>query len=197
MHDNVSEATPNHLRTQISLVTFDSGPSRLLVLRWIYYCLICYEAQWSVRSDSLWRRKHNFTFMWQLHCAIYAIDLSSVHPRCPPELVSRLLFFKIPFMIVDDRSKRLLELQKLYPFLKTWIPPTPLIPLQLLEKLCIEEEAAVELCTQQTELKSETWHTTMHTSSLHAAATPNRDWIHSRVGGFWVSGTIPNKRGFS
>lgn len=37
----------------------------------------------------------------------------------------------------------------------------------------------------------------MHTSSLRATATPNRDWIREGIGRFWVSGTIPNKRGFS
>lgn len=48
------------------------------------------------------KKEHNFTFMWQLHCAIYTIELSSVHTLCPPELVS---FFV--FLIVADCSKRL------------------------------------------------------------------------------------------
>lgn len=45
-------------------------------------------------------------------------------------------------------------------------------------------------------LQSDTGYITMHTSSLRATATPNRNWIHSGIGWFWVSGTIPNKRGF-
>lgn len=55
----------------------------------------------------------------------------------------------------------------------------------------------LELCMQQLVLKSDTGYTTMHTSSLRATATLNRDWNHSGIGWFWASGTIPNKRGFS
>lgn len=83
--------------------------------------------------------------------------------------------FVFLFLIVADRSKRLWNFKKPYPLFKTWIPSRPPIPLKLLGKLCKEEEAAVELCMQETVLKSDTGYTTMHTSSLRATATPNRD----------------------
>lgn len=73
--------------------------------------------------------------------------------------------FLLVFLIVADCSKRL-ELQKPLPPFKTWIPSRPPISLKLLGKLCKEEEAAVELCMQQSVLKSDTGYTIMHTSSL-------------------------------
>lgn len=192
---------PNHwrLQAQIPLVTFNLEPSRLLVLCWIFYCPVMktsYEAQSSAWSASFRSQKEqNFTFMWQLHCAIYTIDLSSVHTRCPPELVS-LLFV---FLFFDCRwlQQKTLELQRPYPFSKLGFSPGRQSPSETVGENCKEEEAAVELCMQETVLKCDTGHTVMHTSSLHTTATPNRDWIHSGIGWFWVSGTIPNKRGFS
>lgn len=89
---------------------------------------------------------------------------------------SRLVFFCcFCFLIVADFSKKTLELQNTLPLFKTWIPSRPPISLKLLGKICKEEEAAVELCMRQTVLKSDTGYTTMHTSSLRATATPNRD----------------------
>lgn len=145
--------------------------------------------------SELKKNKRNFTL--ELHCAIYTIDLFSVHTRCPPEIVFCFFFGYFCFLIVADFSKKTLELQNTLPLFKTWIPSRPPISLKLLGKICKEEEAAVELCMRQTVLKSDTGYTTMHTSSLRATATPNRDWNHSGIGWSWVSGTIPNKRGFS
>lgn len=77
---------------------------------------------------------------------------------------------------------------KTLPLFKTWILSRPPIPLwNCWGKLCKEEEAAVELCMQETVLKCDTGHTVMHTSSLHTTATPKRlnpqwDWM---VLGIW------------
>lgn len=64
------------------------------------------------------KKEHNFTFMWQLHCAIYTIELSSVHTLCPPELVSFFCFFDCCWL-----QQKTLELQKPYPFSKLGFPP--------------------------------------------------------------------------
>lgn len=66
------------------------------------------------------KKEHNFTFMWQLHCAIYTIDLSSVHTLCPTELVSLFFFF---FLNCCWLQQKTLELHKPYPFSKLGFPP--------------------------------------------------------------------------
>lgn len=130
----------------LKTVTFIFEPSCLQVLCWIICCPTCYEAQQSVWSARLWRGKkqHNFTLMWQLRCAIYTTDPSSVHTQSPPELVSLLSFF----VVAADCSKRLWNFGT-----ETFSPPFQNFdshqaanPLKLLGKLCKEEEAAVELC---------------------------------------------------
>lgn len=73
------------------------------------------------------KKDHNFSFMWQLHCAIYTIDLSSVHSLCPPELVSHLFLvlflFCVSFFDCCWLQQKTLELQKPYPFSKLGFPP--------------------------------------------------------------------------
>lgn len=157
--------------------------------------LFCFEAQRSVWSASCRRKKRT-----QFHLHV-TVTLCNIHhrPFFRPYSLSTgagfSLFFSF-FLLLQIAAKDF-GTSKTLPHFKTWIPSRLPIPLKLLGKLCTEEETAVELCMQQTVLKSDTGYTTMHTSSLRATATPNRDWIHSGIGWFWVSGTIPNKRGFS
>lgn len=94
-------------------------------------------------------------------------------------------------------QQRTLELQKKpYPFSKLWFLPGPQSPetvgqtLQRGRNSCWTVHWRLKLLVYN-------WVHKMHTSSLRATATPNRDWMHSGIGWFWVSGTIPNKRGFS
>ena len=81
-----------------SLMSASPDPSGHLQLgtHWCFveFSMIQFVMKPSGLNDQrvFWGKKiYNFTFM-TVHCAIYMIDFSSVHTRCPPELVS-LIFF--------------------------------------------------------------------------------------------------------
>lgn len=123
----VCPVAPNHwhLQAQILLVTLNLEPRCLLVLCRIFYCPICYEAQqplWPANFRSLKKNKRNFTL--ELHCAIYTIDLFSVHTRCPPEIVCCFFFCVIfVFWSLLISAKRLWNFKTPYPFSKLGFLP--------------------------------------------------------------------------
>lgn len=135
----------------------------------------------------------------QFHLHV-TVTLCNIHhrPFFRPYSVSWSWFLFMCFDCCWMQQKTLeLQTKNLSPlFFKTWIPPRPLIPLKLLGKTL--QRGSSSCWTVQAAKCTKQWHWVhiMHTSSLHATATPNTDWIHSGVGRFWVSGTIPNKRGF-
>lgn len=142
----------------------------------------------------------NFHLCLTVHCAIYTRDLTSVHTWCPLELVSHetsIPLFSLLLFAAKGTQNTFTPL----------FPPQPpfhnLVSLQAANTpgYCWENFAKRKkqlLKSARNELYRRVKQRTgvMHTSSLRATATPNRDWIHSGIGRFWVSGTKPNKREF-
>lgn len=147
-------------------------PSRLLVLCWIFYCPICYEAQRSVWSASFRRKKKRTQF--HLHVTV---TLCNIHhrPFFRPYSMSTGAGFSFVFWLLLIAAKDFGTSKKTLPLFKTWIPSRPPIPLKLLGKLCKEEEAAVELCMQQNCTKEWHWvHNNAHFLSACHSHTQQR-----------------------
>lgn len=158
---DVCLVAPNHwrLQAQVSLVTSSLEPSQLTGALLKFFLLSSHEAQWSAWSAShRGQKERNLTSMWQLHCAIYTINLSSVHTLCPPELVSLSVLIPLFCLIVADCSKRLWNSnnnnKKRTPYppffknLDSLQATNP--PLKLLGKTLQRGWSSFELCVQET-----------------------------------------------
>lgn len=117
-YEYVCPVAPNHwpLWARILLVTFKIGTQLLsgALSNFLMTDLLWSPAAFMVGQFSE-EKNLNSTFKWQLHCAIYTIDLSSVHSRCPPELVCLIFLFSclsFMFWMLLISAKRLWNFKK-------------------------------------------------------------------------------------